>query len=762
MRRRTTVLLGALLALATLLPPLNVVRIIATVGEDNLSNDYIVWVSPISRMLLGTYPWGSIFRDAFFPTGHFMLFPFLLHAAVAWLAHWNVFVEMVLGVGLFLVKLVLLHRLLAPRSGGLWAWALWPVLSALVFSTSQLSVFTFGDSAIQMGLCQAGLLAGLCGVVLRTGRWSAIGWMTAGGILAAWSWGGGVMAWPVYLLAMLGLGFRKPAHYAGFASGAAVAATPYVYFLFVSPSLMKGAPAAHAPDFAAVADLLGRPTIRLTGIFLERIPGSMWHGVLGLLLLAAALGLLGRRRAEGRSAGAIPSLLVASYGVLAALQIGVFRSVPLPWYNSPMMFLWIGLASLAWFFLSPAGLAWGNAGRGWAVVTIVIVAGFSIRSTRMDAEQSYYLTSRRPASASCLRRYATAPTSCERLLFQWGIGHPQNLEILARPLEQNRLSVFAPRQCWTLQGEFVAGIVETREGTGSEEVSWRNRKGAPASPLDLERLDLVLPPEGRVHWTFELPAALSKAEFRAGLIRGSPAIALEVDGGDARTVFPPDGSPGATEDVRVSLLGERGRRLTLVLRGGGNGEAILRSPRIELEGNGGTGSAPEPVRPSNTDLSPAFPAPGPDDYVFDLADATSWREVDMTPAFASGAERSWFVGPLSMLEYTGPLDLDLGGFGALTFRYRVSPGLAPRAVMVRYLLNGESAFSDAHTFDVPLLGDDREHGYRVDLKLLGPRRTLRLTGLRIDPAAGVRPSPANRVWLSDVRLTKTTPASGPP
>ncbi|HUM01925.1 MAG TPA: hypothetical protein VL084_06540, partial [Thermoanaerobaculia bacterium] len=151
MRRRTTVLLGALLALATLLPPLNVVRIIATVGEDNLSNDYIVWVSPISRMLLGTYPWGSIFRDAFFPTGHFMLFPFLLHAAVAWLAHWNVFVEMVLGVGLFLVKLVLLHRLLAPRSGGLWAWALWPVLSALVFSTTQMSTFTFGDSSLQMG-----------------------------------------------------------------------------------------------------------------------------------------------------------------------------------------------------------------------------------------------------------------------------------------------------------------------------------------------------------------------------------------------------------------------------------------------------------------------------------------------------------------------------------------------------------------------------------------------------------------------------------
>jgi hypothetical protein len=380
----------------------------------------------------------------------------------------------------------------------------------------------------------------------------------------------------------------------------------------------------------------------------------------------------------------------------------------------------------------------------------------------MDAAQSYYLDSRRPASASCLRRYATAPTYCERLLFQWGIGHPQNLEILARPLEQNRLSVFAPCQCWTLQGEFVAGSVETGEGTGSEGVSWRARNGAPASPMDLERLDLVLPPEGEVRWTFELPAALSKAEFRAGLVRGSPALALEIGGEDVRAVFPADRGRGATEDVRIPLLAEGGRRLTLVLRGGGSGESILRSPRIELEGNGGAGSAGQPVRPSNTDLSPAFPAPRPDDYVFDLADATHWREVDMTPAFASGAERSWFVGPLSRLEYADPLDLDLGGFGALTFRYRVSPGFSPRAVMVRYLLNGESSFSDAHTFDIPLLGDDREHGYSVDLKLLGPRRRLRLTGLRIDPAAGVRPSPSNRVWLSNVRLVKTTPASEPP
>jgi hypothetical protein len=762
MRHRTAVLWGSILAIATIIPPLNVVRIIATVGENNLSNDYVVWASPVSRMLLGTYPWRSIFRDAFFPTGHFMLFPFLLHAAVAWLAQWNVFVEMYLGVGLFLLKLVLLHRLLAPRSGGLWAWALWPVLSALVFSTSQLSVFTFGDSAIQMGLCQVGLLAGLCGVVLRSNRWAAIGWMTAGGILAAWSWGGGVMAWPIFLLAMLLLGFRRPAHYAGLASGAAVAATPYFYFLFVSPSLMKGSPVAHSPDLAAMADLLGRPMIRLTGMFLEPIPGSMRHGILGLLLLATALGLLLLRRAEGRSEWAVPSLLLASYGVLAALQIGVFRSAPLPWYNSPMMFLWIGLAGLAWLFLSPAGLAWENAGRGWAVITIFVIGAFSIRSTRLDAAQSFYLESRRPASASCLRRYATAPTYCERLLFQWGIGHPHALEDLARPLERSRLSVFAPRQCWTLQGEFVAGIVETSEGTSSEEAFWRDRSGLPASPLDLERLDLVLPPDGKVCWTFRLPAALSKAEFRAGLIRGSPAIALEADGGHVRTVFPADKDRGAPEDVRVSLLDGSGRRLMLVLRGGGTGETILRCPRIELDGNGGTGSAGEPVRPSNTDLSPVFPAPRPDDYTFNLADPALWREHDMTPAFSSGAVRSWFVGPLSWLEYTGPLDLDLGGFESLAFRCRVSPGLSPRAVMVRYLLNGESTFSDAHTFDIPLLGDDREHGYSVDLKLLGSRRRLRLTGLRIDPAAGVRPSPSNQVWLSNVRLVKTTPASGSP
>ena len=762
----------AIAALLTLAPFLNILRIVVTKGENVLSNDYVLWVGPVTAILGGGYDWRSFPRDAFHPAGHFMPFPLLLHVVAARFTHWNIFGELYFGLWLFAVKLILLHRLLAPRQGGPWSLWLWPVLSGLVFSTSQISTFTFGDSALQMGLNQVSILLGLGGLLGFPGRWPGVLLASVGGLVAAWSWGGGVFVFPLFLLVLWVLEDRRWAHFAVVALTAAVASIPYLAFLVLSPRGGAGRSALRLFNVSVFVNTLGRPLSRNIGTFFGRLPASEWRGAAGLILLFAGGLLLFRRIRKHDLSRALSAAVVTAYAVLCSWQISLFRDGVVPWYTMPAMLFWVGLVGFAWIPLSTgtARLSVTTDGRGaasrlWAAGTVLFVAVIYLRTNWTWADKSFYLASRGPASASCMRHWREAPTYCEQSLFLWFPGHPEGIVELAEPLERQRLSVFAPRQIWSLQGEWGSGNVTVNEDAAAPGVRWIAADGRPVSPLGVDRLDLLMPASSEVLWQLLLPAGVTNADFLTMLVRGSSGseeragrllVTIEPEGEVAIRAFDGNGAAKTSRTISVSLERYSGRAVTLRLRASGAGAVALRYPHLDLFGL--AASAPEPftrLQPANTELSSLFVGPSARDFVFEIAESDLWEASEMTrQEETSGGTVRWRVNPLSTLTFLGPLDLDLGDFDHFYIRLRVSSSLNPRSVKVRYRLDGAPAFDDVHAFDIPLLSDDGEHAYTYNLGLLAGRQGRRLTGLRLDLASGSRPSPENRVWLSDVRLLR--------
>jgi hypothetical protein len=104
-----------------------------------------------------------------------------------------------------------------------------------VFSVSQISTFEFPLTTLQVGFNHVGFLIGVWALIRFSGQWKAIALVIGGGILASWSWACGVLTWPVFLLGMLLLNYRKLSHYLACLGAGAIAAWPYLYYGILHP-----------------------------------------------------------------------------------------------------------------------------------------------------------------------------------------------------------------------------------------------------------------------------------------------------------------------------------------------------------------------------------------------------------------------------------------------------------------------------------------------------------------------------------------------
>lgn len=83
---------------------------------------------------------------------------------------------------------------------------LWPFLSALAFSTSQISYFEHAATAMATGAGQFGFALGIWGLARFPGRWRGVWIMIAGGIFASLAFGSGLITWPIFLIGLIMLG----------------------------------------------------------------------------------------------------------------------------------------------------------------------------------------------------------------------------------------------------------------------------------------------------------------------------------------------------------------------------------------------------------------------------------------------------------------------------------------------------------------------------------------------------------------------------
>ncbi|HKY62190.1 MAG TPA: hypothetical protein VJR29_02135 [bacterium] len=508
-------------------------------GEGIPSDDSLLNALLIGRMLDGGYPWGRLFRDAY-TNGHLNLFPILLQYLWAWLTGWNFRLALFVGVGLGLAKIFLLHSALArPREAWI-SWLLWTFLFGLTFAVTMMDVFQLDSSAFQLGLNQLGLVIGILALVrFPDGAKGALG-ASLGGWLATWSWGSGAATWPAFLLGMALLRFRKPAHYLMVAAAAVLSLLPYGILLLVVPKSGQEPKLLTFFNFNLVLQSLGLP-------FAQSYDPQMawWSGLAGLLLGAAGLAACLRHRIDSRRLAA--PLMLLLYVLLHLYQVSLFRSRLMPWYAYQAGLYWIGLLGLAYQLLLEKKSRW------WPCLVTSTVVLLYLGSNWTWEDKVASLRHQGPASASCLWHYPSAPeATCENLLFRW---RPyENFREMAVALARHRLALFGDRRSWSLQGDMITGGVVAQIPAGSR-LRWIHG-GRDLDYSDFRRLDLEIPPGGKVEWTVDLPSELRRAELS----------------------YERWTSGGAWEKFRSDLSAEAGKTAKIEL-----GPGLYRYPSILLE-----------------------------------------------------------------------------------------------------------------------------------------------------------------------------------
>jgi hypothetical protein len=393
------------------------------------------------------------------------------------------------------------------------------------------------------------------------------------------------MAWPVFAAALFAAGERSLRRWALLPAAAAFGLAQYVWYLGLHP-LPKLVPSPGLRGLMRVPDLIGRPFANGTAATGGPLAAAVLFGVAGLGLAAAVLW-----SARSGLHLRLPALSLLGWSLLLAVQISLLRPDVAPWYVAPMTAFWLALASL---------LAAGP--RPLAIAGFATIAAGLLFSNRTWEDKSFYLVSRAPASAACLREWRSAPAGCHDRLFQWGAGLPGDFETLAAPLERDGLSVFGPVRTYLLQGDFAVGRMGTENPTSA---AFFSRDGkTPGDPNDFHRLDLVLGPNAVVTWRVDLPPDLRSARFETlvcaskddpMLARGARVAVVSGSGEPvhARALVP----AGGKEPLSLDLGALAGRTVTLRLtaeEAAGGAPMVFDAPRIEIvlrHGGAGKGAS---------------------------------------------------------------------------------------------------------------------------------------------------------------------------
>ncbi|HKQ06598.1 MAG TPA: hypothetical protein VJ464_15805 [Blastocatellia bacterium] len=794
MRRRNAARYIAIAGAAflTLLPLLNIIHIIATTGANTPSSDDAFFMDRfLGRVLDGTYDWRFFIRDTFFFT-HSNLFPALAYIAMARLTHFNVYSVLYFGILLAAIKLALIHNSFTHLTGarrGFVSLALWPVLSTLVFSVSQISVFEHDFQTMCMGFNQLGLALGVWGLARYPNTLKGTLVMAAGGVIATLSFGSGPIAWPLFLIGLVLLGCRKILHYAIWLAAAALSTMPYIYFLILNQPQGTRSTIKSLFNYVFVIDTIGRPFSNNIGINHLPLTMATQNGILGLVLLTIGLVLLASRRSLPALRQSVPALSFIASSLLSAWQISIFRDSIAPWYTTISMPFWLGLIGLAYVLwtnraAAPAGasprsriISWTP--LVWGAATLLLIAILFITSNLTFADKTIFLKTRAPASAASVRNYKTAPTYGENTLVIWPVGIPYYMDVMGGLLEKHRLSAFSDHQQWTLQGDFLLDTVRLKETPGLPDVWWSADLSATPVPFsDYRHLNLFLHTPNSVSWTVALPANLKQADFHSAIAvsEGAPReliadgiifeVYIQAGGKSAALAF----SQYLRADQRewhpftIPLSDYAGQTLTMRLSSSGGGNladdwAMYRYPYIDLylDGSAPPVNADGQRRPSNTDLSPMFIPTTPDDLRLDVSDRQLWRAANMVATGKeSGAPATWFISDQNpTIEYIAPLNVRIGDYSHFYIRLSVPPEIERRAVKIYYKINEQVGFHEDIAVTIPLLGDAGLHAYSYDLKLLETSYDTRLTGIMIRPAYGPAATGQNRIQITDFRLIKS-------
>lgn len=758
-----------------LIPIVNMARLLTTTGADNLGNDYVAIIGLLDSVLSGSYNWANYFRDSFLVGSHSMAIPTAIMLGVARFANMSEYVMIYISIFLVILRLILLYDILTYWTKHWLKFLLLPILSLFLFANSQVSVFGFSQAGLQIHTSLLGFTFGLWGAIHFPGRWFGVWIVVTGGLVAAWSGGYGVIAWPFLLLSMLLFKFRRPQQYLLWFFIAVIAALPYISFRLLTGGAAHsaGVDLFRLPYFLELIGLPFAPILQQNSL---RVAGA-----LGVFLLVPSLILVWQQRHTSIVKYTIPSLILLGYSLSAIYQITIFRDSPAPWYTTISLLYWVSILGLNVAFFLPSAshqstrsimyrVVWGS-----GVILLLFALYFGTNIEYLD--KSMYLWMRRPVSASCMLYYRSAPTYCEGYIYQWGVGRPILINGLAEPLERHQISTFAPHQIWTLQGDFGLNNVRIQKGPGVPNIFWSLDEGTAVrrnSWDDFRHLNLFLHTPNEVSWTVHLPPNIRQAEFHSGVaISESVApesggdgltaiVALQIDAGSRENIYTQRISPHqqSWQPITIPLHQYAGHQITLylsseMLSNYSYDWAMFQYPYIEVEFDTTRGDTS-----AELNLNEFTPPLTPADLRFDLA---QWQMRDIN---AGDVPNTWQLEGDEAVAYT-ITDLCLSDYEYIYIRLSASEmATQQRYAQITFVaeqLGGweEEALretlveSRGRLVQIPLHAGSGMHDYYYPIRLFESDDPTSVSGFSIMPLVGGNAE----VVIEDFRLIRREDAN---
>ncbi len=805
-----------ILTFLALLPLFNVIGFLASTGANVLTADYIAYVRMVDSIAQGTYNWKNYLSDTFVNT-HFIAVPLFAEIIIALLTHWNTYFSIFIGVGMAVIRALLLWDAGTYPGKGLSAWIFLPVVSALTFGCSQIDVFSFGQTSITWGFSFLGLSLGIWSMVRVKSSWKFSLLISAAGIISCWSGAMGFLTWPAFLAGMLLIGKRRRGEYAALFSSAALSSVPYIYYLLLQPRPGAATSIIYSNfKFQIFASVFGWPFSNETGsnVFPTLNNQAFVAGALGVTAGLIGITLYFLSWHTPVRTQAVPAVMLLVYGILSPFQILVFREFVGPWYNPQLMIYWIGLVSLAYVFWKnratlPVSVGWvpGRAKERikkylplslylWVLSFALIISVLYLTSNTTFEDKLFFLRLRSPAAASCLHEFRIAPNICRAVVYNPGYDRP--IDFLAIPLERNNFSIFAPEQEWTLQGDFAidgkvlvqqnpdyinqywpASIIKqplpwfpTANQPPTQGVFWTSDQGTDVLPWShYKHLNLFLHSPNTVSWNLKLPANVIEANFESAVtfsdktpqINGADGatfkIYIEQSGQPAQLAFSKFLAPAEHnwQPVTISLKDYAGKSISLRMTSdfGQNAYTDWALYRYpHINLKLGSNNLSDATEQYN--FKQFIPQPSSKDLILNVKDSNLWTSSNAIPVSnPAEAVAKWQATNPATIYYNRVINACLSDYSHFYVRMGMGvEGIKERVVRIFYKLNGNVNWQP-EPFIMPLNAGPDRHSYYNDLKLLSLDPKLCLTGISIQVLDVASQQPIKLSFeLGDVRFIR--------
>ena len=403
----------------------------------------------------------------------------------------------------------------------------------------------------------------------------------------------------------------------------------------------------------------------------------------------------------------------------------------------------------------------------FGLATIIILF---LRSNLSYADKLFYIASRSPTSAACLRNYSTAPTYCEGYIFQWGVGNPSYVPEMGTILDKYNWSVLGPRQEWTLQGDYILGNVSLVSQTVQDKIRWvLPGSDEPSYWSDYHHLNVLLNPGQSILWQIDLPPNLTSAKFNTGLSllhqttcqEQNVSIRLESPSDSPKMVFQQKGLCQFSNEVQVNenLFAFSGERVVIRITNesdSGEGKAIrLHYPRILIDqSNMQREFKPPEIRPINTDLSSKFiplKTSGPSPQII----LSNPEIVDLQLQNISGL-LIW-NGPVPSVSFTPAQPVCMSTWSRFNFSLALIDNVARKKVGIGFDLDDNHGDSFDVNTDFPLLAGEDLHAYSLDMETLNLPDQFCITNVDFNFFDGTSIGSDQWVQINDVGFLPRTP-----